>query len=489
MIHIELVPKAEAADVVSLVKSVDKVVINPIIIFLFALAMAYFLYGLAQFFWSPDNEEIKKTSKSHMVWGLLGLFVMVAVFGIMNLILNTFQIKNVKIQSNGNYTVTNPSNSSDTYILNGNKDISTLKPPQEADIIDTSKTVDLSTSTAQDSKLDPTESPFPDYIKDSSLCWSEILSSVGKTEYLATHPTYNGQVYNTIQSYVRAYYLYTAFNKQNININDAGLPIIYDYESLYDKVGGGYYIWLDVRAPTLSGKISDCSFKINPKQSSDNYKYLNSYKASNINLSSVTSSSITDFTKSPFPTYIQNTSCWRDEVSVTDKLEYSALQALPMKARQDYLDILKLSDSKDNANYPINYGIQIAFNPKDQLYYAWEDIRAPYDIKNATKANCNFPVKVTLPEPQDRSNKSSSLTGTVGDDANFYRVVDSGVSLSIAVARNTAINNALIQIAKKKGLGSVQEVKLYKVLQPEKYFPPDPVTGNYDYFVAVESPR
>ena len=160
-----------------------------------------------------------------------------------------------------------------------------------------------------------------------------------------------------------------------------------------------------------------------------------------------------------------------------------------MKARQDYLDILKLSDSKDNANYPINYGIQIAFNPKDQLYYAWEDIRAPYDIKNATKANCNFPVKVTLPEPQDRSNKSSSLTGTVGDDANFYRVVDSGVSLSIAVARNTAINNALIQIAKKKGLGSVQEVKLYKVLQPEKYFPPDPVTGNYDYFVAVESPR
>jgi uncharacterized membrane protein YidH (DUF202 family) len=101
---IEIFPVAEAS-VLTLMKSVDRVIINPIIFFLFAVAMVYFLYGLVQYLMSPDNEEINQTSKQHMLWGIVGLFIMVAVFGIMNLILNTVGEHKIQIQNNGDYTV------------------------------------------------------------------------------------------------------------------------------------------------------------------------------------------------------------------------------------------------------------------------------------------------------------------------------------------------------------------------------------------------
>ena len=85
---LEIIPTAEAS-VVTLMKSVNKVIINPLIILLFVLAVVYFVYGLVRYLLSPDNEEIRKSSKSHMLWGIIGMFIMVSVFGIMSLIINT----------------------------------------------------------------------------------------------------------------------------------------------------------------------------------------------------------------------------------------------------------------------------------------------------------------------------------------------------------------------------------------------------------------
>ncbi len=101
-----LIPIAEA-NITTLMRSITKVVINPLITALFAFAVIYFLYGLAQFLMSPDNEEIKKNSKQHMIWGIIGMFIMVAVFGIMNIIITTLGVKGVTVQ-NGSYTVTVP---------------------------------------------------------------------------------------------------------------------------------------------------------------------------------------------------------------------------------------------------------------------------------------------------------------------------------------------------------------------------------------------
>lgn len=102
----QIIPVAEAS-IVTLMKSVNKVIINPLIIFLFALAMVYFLYGVARYLLSPDNEEIRKSSKTHMLWGVIGMFIMVSVFGIMSLLLNTVGERNIQINNTGDYNVDN----------------------------------------------------------------------------------------------------------------------------------------------------------------------------------------------------------------------------------------------------------------------------------------------------------------------------------------------------------------------------------------------
>jgi uncharacterized membrane protein len=101
---LDIIPIAEAS-AESLVRGINRVIINPIIYFLFVLAFVYFLWGVLQYLLYPDNEEIRKKSKTHMLWGIIGLFIMVAVFGIMRILLNTLGEKRIQIQNDGNYTI------------------------------------------------------------------------------------------------------------------------------------------------------------------------------------------------------------------------------------------------------------------------------------------------------------------------------------------------------------------------------------------------
>ena|ERR1035437_7770071 len=102
---LEIIPRAEAS-VVTLMKGVNKVIINPLIILLFTLAVVYFVYGLVRYLLSPDNEEIRKSSKSHMLWGIIGMFIMVSVIGIMSLIINTLGAQDkIQLKSNGDYNI------------------------------------------------------------------------------------------------------------------------------------------------------------------------------------------------------------------------------------------------------------------------------------------------------------------------------------------------------------------------------------------------
>ena len=67
-------------------------ILNPIILLLFAGAIGYFLYGVFVFMRNQDNEEAQKTGRNHMLWGILGIFFMVAVYGILGLISRTLGI-------------------------------------------------------------------------------------------------------------------------------------------------------------------------------------------------------------------------------------------------------------------------------------------------------------------------------------------------------------------------------------------------------------
>lgn len=63
-------------------------ILNPIIQLMFAIALVWFLWGLFQFIRNSGSEEAVTTGKRHMIWGLIGLFIMSSVFGILNVIVN-----------------------------------------------------------------------------------------------------------------------------------------------------------------------------------------------------------------------------------------------------------------------------------------------------------------------------------------------------------------------------------------------------------------
>ncbi len=64
-------------------------IINPIILLLFATGTFLFVWGLVVFLWKMDNPEGKQTGVRHMIWGILGVFIMASVLGIVKILKST----------------------------------------------------------------------------------------------------------------------------------------------------------------------------------------------------------------------------------------------------------------------------------------------------------------------------------------------------------------------------------------------------------------
>jgi len=79
------------------IRNVESMIIDPIIGLLFALAIVYFLYGVFEFLSNQANEEKKTTGKSHMIWGVIGITIMMGVWTILSIVLNTLGINKSEI--------------------------------------------------------------------------------------------------------------------------------------------------------------------------------------------------------------------------------------------------------------------------------------------------------------------------------------------------------------------------------------------------------
>ncbi len=314
--HLEIFPIAEA-DVVTLVKSIDRVVINPVIFFLFAVAMVYFLYGLARYFLSPDSTEVRDASKAQMIWGVIGLFIMVAVFGILQVILNTFNIMgptNVKIQSNGDYAVSIPDStvknsnynmvsSKNTPVYSFNNSLGTWDASKNDPIItsgvgvknsyyvvsvagetsldgvnfwdvgdivfyDGSKWVKKqnSTSVASSNPLvymspvdgDTTKSPFVNNYISDNLCWRAAVYGNSVSEYQASQSAKN---------IARSAFL--SDTGQSDQIAPINLPIEEEIQTIFDPISKEFYVWMGVVAPVGKGQLSDCNILPTPSAASN----------------------------------------------------------------------------------------------------------------------------------------------------------------------------------------------------------------------------
>ncbi len=78
-------------------EAIKREIIDPLILLLFALAVVYFLFGMMKFIQNQDNAEAQSEGKQHMVWGIIGIFIMVAVYGILGFITTTLGVPDVVV--------------------------------------------------------------------------------------------------------------------------------------------------------------------------------------------------------------------------------------------------------------------------------------------------------------------------------------------------------------------------------------------------------
>lgn len=85
------------ADVDTFVKKLNTYIFNPVIIVLVTLAIVYFLYGVFEYVKGSGSDEAREKGQQHMLWGLVGLTIMVSVFFIMKVLLGTLGIDESEI--------------------------------------------------------------------------------------------------------------------------------------------------------------------------------------------------------------------------------------------------------------------------------------------------------------------------------------------------------------------------------------------------------
>ena len=67
-------------------------IIDPTIVLIFTAGFLLFLWGLVVFIFNLGEGGENTEGKKHMLWGVIGMFVMVSVFGILAIINNTFNL-------------------------------------------------------------------------------------------------------------------------------------------------------------------------------------------------------------------------------------------------------------------------------------------------------------------------------------------------------------------------------------------------------------
>ena len=82
-------------------------IINLLIPVVFGLGLIYFLWGGAQFILHSDVQAKREEGKKQMLWGIVALFVMISIYGIIRLIGGTLGIPGF---STGNGTISVPYN-------------------------------------------------------------------------------------------------------------------------------------------------------------------------------------------------------------------------------------------------------------------------------------------------------------------------------------------------------------------------------------------
>lgn len=71
---------------------INQLILNPLILLVFAVAFLVFFWGIFQFISSQTVDAGREEGKRKIFWGIFGMFIMISAYGLIRLILGTFGI-------------------------------------------------------------------------------------------------------------------------------------------------------------------------------------------------------------------------------------------------------------------------------------------------------------------------------------------------------------------------------------------------------------
>ncbi len=74
-----------------IIDSVVNVIINPAIGLLFVVALLVMFWGIFEFIKNVDDEAGRSAGKRHLIWGVIGMFIMVSAVAIVMIIQATIK--------------------------------------------------------------------------------------------------------------------------------------------------------------------------------------------------------------------------------------------------------------------------------------------------------------------------------------------------------------------------------------------------------------
>ncbi len=86
--------QANVSDLDGLLGWFNGLVVKIMIPLMFGVGTASFIYGILKYFLNPENVAKQGEGKKFVTWGLVGMFLMVSMWGIVYIFTNTFGFQN-----------------------------------------------------------------------------------------------------------------------------------------------------------------------------------------------------------------------------------------------------------------------------------------------------------------------------------------------------------------------------------------------------------
>lgn len=68
---------------------IAEIIVNPLIELAFAVAVIVFVWGIWEYFFKKVDGSEREKGRLHILWGIVGIGIMMGAYGIINIVINT----------------------------------------------------------------------------------------------------------------------------------------------------------------------------------------------------------------------------------------------------------------------------------------------------------------------------------------------------------------------------------------------------------------